>query len=82
MKYLPLISLLLVILSGQISEQALPILVAAFTMSVIVLPQQMFWEITKLEVKNPLVEYFVMFYILITLPPALIGTVISPYDQK
>jgi hypothetical protein len=80
-KYIPLISLLLVIISGQISEQALPVLVAVFTMSVVTLPQRMFWEVTKLEVKNPLVESFRMFYILITIPPALIGTAISPYNQ-
>ena len=80
-KYIPLISLLLVVIVGQISEQALPVLVAAFTMSVVALPRQMFWQIVKLEVENPLVESFRVFYLLLTIPPALIGTVISPYDQ-
>ena len=81
MKYIPLIAFLLVIFIGQISEQALPVLVAAFTMSVVTLPRQMFWEVAKLEIKNPLVESFKLFYLLISIPPALIGTAISPYDQ-
>lgn len=81
MKYTPLISLLLVMIVGQISEQALPVLVAAFTMSVVALPQRMFWEVSKLEVENPLVESFRIFYLLLTIPPAFVGTAISPYDQ-
>lgn len=81
-KYVPLILLLLVILSGQLSEQAPAVFVPFFLMAVVALPRQMFWQVVELNTKNPFVESFKAFYILISFFPALVGTVISPYDRK